>query len=181
VRRAIALLCLIAGLVVGALGCGGGNGSSRSEEGFEDTLPSTTSSGEPTAESESASEDGPKKGAWGAVVRAQSESLGIILFDLSGHTLYRFGGDKGSVSTCYGPCAKAWPPALTEGKVRPMEVPRTLVGTTKRKDGTIQLTYAGHPLYTHSGVRQGDTSDNGVKAFGARWYALRVSGKDATE
>lgn len=180
-HRVISALCLLGMCALIGSGCGS-SGNSRAEEGFEDTLPTTTAgtSSEASAESESASEDGPKKGAWGAVVKAESEHLGIVLFDLSGHTLYRFTGDKGPVSTCYGACAKAWPPALTEGKVRPMEVPRKLVGTSKRKDGTIQLTYAGHPLYTHSGVRQGDTSDNGAKAFGGTWYALRVSGKDAT-
>ena len=177
-KRAIALLCLLAGLTVGVLGCGSGN--SRSDEGFEDTLPTTSSSAESTAESESAGEDRPKKGAWGAIVRAQSEHLGIILFDLSGHTLYHFTGDKGTASTCYGACAKRWPPALTEGKVRPMEVIKSLTGTTKRKDGAIQLTYAGHPLYTHSGEGQGGTEGNGVTDFGAKWFALRVNGKDAT-
>jgi len=106
--------------------------------------------------------------------------MGIILFDLSGHALYRFEGDKGSTSSCYGPCAKSWPPALTEGKIRAVGVPRELVGTSKRKDGTVQLTYAGHPLYTHSGERQGENNGNGVKAFGARWYALRRSGENAT-
>jgi predicted lipoprotein with Yx(FWY)xxD motif len=103
-----------------------------------------------------------------------------MLFDLSGHTPYRFDGDRGSVSTCYGPCAKAWPPALTEGKIRAVDVPRKLVGTSKRKDGTIQLTYAGHPLYTHSGEGQGEIKGNGVTAFGAQWHALRRTGKDVT-
>lgn len=106
--------------------------------------------------------------------------MGIMLFDLSGHTLYRFDGDKGTTSTCYGACAKSWPPALTEGKIRAVDVPRKLVGTTMRKGGTIQLTYAGHPLYTHSGDRQGDSSATGVKAFGAKWYALRRNGEDVT-
>jgi predicted lipoprotein with Yx(FWY)xxD motif len=161
--------CLIVVLVLAVAGCGGGTSSTAEETAKEPSAQSTTSE----------APQKPKKGSWGAVVRAQSEHLGIVLFDLSGHTLYRFGGDKGPVSTCYGRCAKVWPPALTEGKVRPMEVPRKLVGTTKRKDGTIQLTYAGHPLYTHSGVRQGNTSDNGVRDFGARWYALRVNGEDA--
>ncbi|HET9152715.1 MAG TPA: hypothetical protein VFN85_01205 [Solirubrobacterales bacterium] len=111
---------------------------------------------------------------------AESES-GIMLFDLSGHALYRFDGDQGPISSCYGTCAEAWPPALSEGKIRAVGVPRRLVGTTKRKDGTIQLTYAGHPLYTHSGERQGESKGNGVEAFGAKWHALRRSGKDVTD
>ena len=123
----------------------------------------------------------PKKGAWGAVFAARSEDMGILLFDLSGHTLYRFDGDKGSTPSCYGACAKRWPPALTEGKLRAVDVPDKMVRTTKRKDGTVQLTYDGHPLYTFSGDRQGEANGHGVKAFGGGWYALRRSGKDAAE
>jgi predicted lipoprotein with Yx(FWY)xxD motif len=172
VKRAFAIVFLFA--AIGIAGCGGDNGTTAGTTS-ETTAQSTTS----TTSAESAP-DRPKKGAWGAIVRAQSEHLGIILFDLSGHTLYRFTGDKGTTSTCYGACAKRWPPALTEGKVRPMEVIKGLTGTSKRKDGTLQLTYAGHPLYTHSGEPQGGTKGSGVTDFGAKWFALRVTGKDAT-
>jgi predicted lipoprotein with Yx(FWY)xxD motif len=174
VTRAFAF-CLLAALAAGVVGCGGGGGSTGGEVTSGTASQSTTS----TVNSDTAP-DRPKKGSWGAVFGAQSEDLGITLFDLSGHTLYRFDGDRGSVSSCYGPCAKSWPPALTEGKIRAVDVPRKLVGTTKRKDGAIQLTYAGHPLYTHSGERQGLSNGNGVTAFGAKWHALRRSGKDAT-
>jgi predicted lipoprotein with Yx(FWY)xxD motif len=157
-------------LVLAVAGCGGGNSSSAEEAPQEPPTKNTTTAANPEPQT-------PKKGSWGAVVKAENEH-GIMLFDLSGHTLYRFDGDNGKVSTCYGACAKAWPPALTEGKVRPMEVPRKLVGTSKRKDGTIQLTYAGHPLYTHSGESQGKDKGNGVTAFGAKWHALRPNGED---
>jgi predicted lipoprotein with Yx(FWY)xxD motif len=158
---------------IGVVGCGGGNGSTAGTTS-ETTAQSTTS----TTRADSAP-DRPKKGSWGAVFAAENEG-GIMLFDLSGHTLYRFDGDKGTKSTCYGACAKAWPPALTEGKIRAVDVPRKMVGTSKRKDGTIQLTYAGHPLYTHSGEKQGENKGNGVEAFGAKWHALRRSGEDVT-
>lgn len=170
-KRAFSIFCLAALLAVGVLGCGSGGGSTAEEStGDTSTRQGTTASSKPHK---------PKKGSWGAIYGAENE-MGIMLFDLSGHTLYRFAGDKGSTSTCYGPCAKAWPPALTEGKIRAVGVPRKLVGTTKRKDGTIQLTYAGHPLYTHSGEGQGESNANGVTAFGAQWHALRRNGEDVT-
>jgi len=156
-------------LVAVVAGCGGGSDTITEEAARE---PSTR-----TAASEAPQE--PKKGSWGAVFAAENES-GIMLFDLSGHTLYRFDGDKGAKSTCYGTCAKAWPPALTEGKIRAVDVPRELVGTSKRKDGTIQLTYDGHPLYTHSGEKQGESKGNGAAAFGGEWHALRRNGEDVT-
>lgn len=171
-NRAFAFFCLSVALVVVICGCGGGDGTA--EEVAEETAPRKTTS------TVSSKPDRPKKGSWGVVFGAQSEKLGIILFDLSGHTLYRFAGDKGPASSCYGACAKAWPPALTEGKIRAEDVPRKLVGTSKRKDGTIQLTFDGHPLYTHRGDPQGDTSASGTTAFGAKWFALRRNGEDAT-
>jgi predicted lipoprotein with Yx(FWY)xxD motif len=171
VKRTICTLCLLLALSVVGAGCGGSDSAGGDESAAESTERATS-----TAKAEE-EPDRPKKGAWGAVYGAEND-LGINLFDLSGHTLYRFEGDKGSVSTCYGACAKAWPPALTEGKIRAVDVPRKLVGTTKRNDGTIQLTYDGHPLYTHSGEGQGEGNGNGVKAFGGEWHAMRPSGED---
>jgi predicted lipoprotein with Yx(FWY)xxD motif len=172
VKRLFAVFVLLVG--IGIVGCGGGDGSTPGTAS-ETSTKSTSSSSTTTSEAPHR----PKKGSWGAVYGAENE-MGIMLFDLSGHTLYHFDGDKGTTSTCYGACAKSWPPALTEGKIRAVDVPHKLVGTSKRKDGTIQLTYDGHPLYTHSGDRQGDSSATGVKAFGAKWYALRRNGADVT-
>ncbi|HEY3553345.1 MAG TPA: hypothetical protein VGK66_06610 [Solirubrobacterales bacterium] len=158
-------------LVLAVAGCGGGNDSTAEEAPKEASTQSTTTAANPEPHR-------PKKGSWGVVFAAFAAHSGIILFDLSGHTLYRFDGDKGSRSTCYGACAKAWPPALTEGKIRVVDAPRKLAGTTKRKDGAIQLTFAGHPLYTHSGEPGGQLKGNGVTAFGAKWHALRRNGED---
>jgi predicted lipoprotein with Yx(FWY)xxD motif len=161
-------------LVLAVAGCGGGNDSTAEEAPQEPSTQNTTTAANPEPPK-------PKKGSWGVVFAAWSKHSGIVLFDLSGHTLYRFEGDKGSTSSCYGPCAKAWPPALTEGKIRAVDVSRKLVGTTKRKDGTVQLTFEGHPLYTHRGEGQGDLGASGVTAFGAKWYALHRSGKVVTD
>jgi predicted lipoprotein with Yx(FWY)xxD motif len=165
---------LLVALSFVVVGCGGTDSSSSGSGSSGASTQATT-----TPVSSDSEPDGPKKGAWGVVFGAESE-LGFNLFDLSGHTLYRFEGDKGSVSTCYGPCAKAWPPALTEGKIRAVDIPRKLVGTSKRKDGTIQLTYAGHPLYTHRGEGQSQSKGNGVEDFGGTWHALRPSGADVS-
>jgi predicted lipoprotein with Yx(FWY)xxD motif len=170
VNRVIYALCLAAVLALFA-GCGG-----------DDEAPDPTGGGEstatPAAETAGSDSGGPKKGAWGVVFGAEGESLGIILYDLSGHTLYTFEKDKGTTSSCYGACAKTWPPALTEGKARADgEASPAKVGTTKRKDGTTQLTYAGHPVYTYSRDRSAEISGNGVKSFGGEWNAIRPSGE----
>jgi predicted lipoprotein with Yx(FWY)xxD motif len=62
--------------------------------------------------------------------------------------LYDFHKDNGKISSCYGQCAEAWPPLLTNGSPKAMGGAKSSVlGTTKRKDGTTQVTYKGHPLY----------------------------------
>jgi predicted lipoprotein with Yx(FWY)xxD motif len=172
VSRATYALSLLSALAVAvaAAGCGGGGETSSGEATGERSAPSTTTTTETS--------DQPEKGAWGVVFGAEGEELGIILYDLSGHTLYTFSKDQGGTSSCYGACAKTWPPALTEGKPRAGgEAVAGKVGTTKRKDGTVQLTYAGHPLYTHAGEKQTETNGNGAHAFGGEWSAIRPSGE----
>jgi predicted lipoprotein with Yx(FWY)xxD motif len=122
---------------------------------------------------------GSAKGAGGVVFGAKGVEVGRILYDGSGHTLYTFDQDKGATSTCYGACAKAWPPALTAGRARAEGVALPgKVGTTKRSDGTIQMTYAGHPLYTHVGEEQVEvTGTNGAEYFGGEWHAIRPNGE----
>lgn len=121
----------------------------------------------------------PAKGAGGVIFGARGVEVGQILYDASGHTLYIFDKDQGTTSTCYGACAKAWPPALSAGKVRAegLALPAK-AGTTKRSDGALQMTYAGHPLYTHVGDEQIEVNGGGgVKAFGGKWYAIRPNGE----
>src|SRR3954464_2112161 len=87
-----------------------------------------------------------------ATVASATSHYGRILVDSRGRTLYLFEKDKGTASTCYGACAAAWPPLLTRG--RPAAVRGAVagrLGTTKRKDGTLQVTYKGHPLYLYVG------------------------------
>lgn len=117
--------------------------------------------------------------AGGAALKTRHAKLGTFLVDGNGRTLYLFQKDKTSRSRCSGACAAAWPPLLTA--VRPTGsggVRKALLGTSKRADGTRQVTYKGHPLYLFSGDQKpGDTNGNGVKAFGARWYAVSTSGR----
>lgn len=168
-RRVVQLVCLLAAIAIA--GCGGGDSSS-------DSTATGASPKAPVAKTEDTANDRPKKGAWGVVFGAEGEPFGIILYDLSGHTLYTFSKDRGGTSSCYGACAKAWPPALTEGKPRADgEAIAAKVGTTKRKDGTVQLTYAGHPVYIYSRDRSAVTNGNGAHAFGGVWYAMRPNGE----
>src|SRR5579864_345464 len=83
-----------------------------------------------------------------AQVHLAKTKLGTIVVDSKGITLYDFVKDKGTTSVCYGACAALWPPLLTQGKpVAGPGVKASLLGTTKRKDGKLEVTYGGHPLY----------------------------------
>ena len=117
-------------------------------------------------------------GATGTVVTWRKTPIGNAITTSSGHTLYLFRADHGTTSECYGQCAVYWPPLLTTGKpVASGRVQTSLLGTTKRKDGKLQVTYKGHPLYTFLADKTaGQTSGEGSKNFGAAWYALAPSG-----
>jgi predicted lipoprotein with Yx(FWY)xxD motif len=106
--------------------------------------------------------------------------LGRILVDSRGITLYDFVKDKGKTSVCYGACAALWPPLITHGKpIAGRGVRQSLLGTTKRKDGKLEVTYGGHPLYYFVTDRKpGQTTGQGVNQFGGPWWVLSRAGKE---
>jgi predicted lipoprotein with Yx(FWY)xxD motif len=120
---------------------------------------------------------GPAKGG-SATVGVQRTSLGRILVDGRGHTLYLFEKDKRGASSCTGACATAWPPLIASGKPHVTSGAKaSWLGRTKRKDGRWQVTYNGHPLYTFvQDTKKGQTNGEGVDAYGAEWYALSPAG-----
>jgi predicted lipoprotein with Yx(FWY)xxD motif len=152
-RAAAAALSLVV-LALIAAGCGGSSSSSSSSS------------------SESSS------GSAATVSASESAELGMVLVDAEGLTVYRFASDKGSTSSCYGACAETWPSVIATGKpVGGEGATSSELGTTKRKDGKVQVTYAGHPLYTFvEDHNPGETNGNGVTAFGGEWNALDESG-----
>ncbi|MFJ1708266.1 hypothetical protein [Kitasatospora sp. NPDC088346] len=118
-------------------------------------------------------------GAKGALQTATSASLGMIVTDGSGYTLYRFDKDtaKPSASNCNGGCATTWPPAVATDNPQVKGVDSKLVGTVTRADGTKQLTLNGWPLYRYaSDAKPGDTKGQGV---GGTWFASTPTGTKA--
>ena len=120
----------------------------------------------------------PGSGSRGATVGVRQSSLGMILVNATGKTLYLFQHDRGRVSSCYGKCAVFWPPLLTTAKpVAAAGAKAALLGTTRRKDGRLQVTYNGHPLYGFKlDTEPGMTKGEGVNAFGGLWYAVSPAG-----
>jgi predicted lipoprotein with Yx(FWY)xxD motif len=161
---ALGLVAVLGALVIA--GCGGGGLSSSSAE--------TSGGGE--SETVKASESG---GSAGTIGTAEVAGLGTVLVDSEGMTVYDFTVDKGTKSECYGGCEAAWPPVTTTGKPTAGEgAMSSALGTTKRKDGTLQVTYEGHPLYTY-GDDQAPGEANGQESEGT-WFVLDSKGAQVT-
>jgi predicted lipoprotein with Yx(FWY)xxD motif len=114
------------------------------------------------------------------------KGLGTVLVDGQGFTLYLFVPDKqGGVSTCYGECAVAWPPlVLPSGVTAPLAGPgvkTSLLGTTHRTDGSVQITYNKWPLYLWvSDSEPGQATGQGINSTGGLWYVLSPEGNEIT-
>jgi predicted lipoprotein with Yx(FWY)xxD motif len=167
-RRGVALLAATV-LGLGTLaGCGGGSGSSTTAS----TEATKTAATPPVAKPPPNAEEGTVFVSLGSAT-----GLGEVLVDSEGHTLYAFSGED-----CEGACAKAWPPLVDEtGEPQPSNgTAAARLGTVERPDGSTQVTYAGHPLYTFGGDQQpGEANGDGHSAFGGTWTALKGSGTPA--
>lgn len=167
-----ALACAIAGLIAVPLiaGCGSSNSNSNSTASTSAAAPSTTPA---TTTTTTDSGSGPE------TIKAARKSVGVVLVDGEGKTLYLFEKDTGTTSMCSGACAQAWPPVTTDGApTAGGGVQAALLTTSKRSDGTTQVVYGGHPLYYF--VRDKDSGDaygQGVSAFGADWYVVGPNGQ----
>jgi predicted lipoprotein with Yx(FWY)xxD motif len=108
-------------------------------------------------------------------------ALGNILVDGSGKPLYLFAADSGKDSTCYDYCAQFWPPVLTAGAPHAgTGAKASLLGTSTRTDGTLQVTYAGHPLYFFYTDSPGEAHGQGINGFGGLWWVVSPSGAAIT-
>lgn len=165
---ALGALALVAALAIA--GCGSSDSTSGGAYG-----------GNGGGSTETAAAKSPPGAESGAAVLtvASAPGVGPILVDAKGFTVYDFHKDKGTASSCYGSCAGVWPPVLSEGAPTAGEgASASKLGTTKRKDGTVQVTYAGHPLYTYAAdAKPGDTKGQDLDQFGAEWYVLAPSGQ----
>ena len=115
----------------------------------------------------------------GQTLKLRSTRYGPILFDCRDRVLYGFTRDKrGGKSTCYGACATAWPVYFANGKVRALRgVKQSLIGSVRRRNGRLQVTYNGWPLYfyAHEGPRE--VKCQNVNEFGGLWLVVKANGR----
>lgn len=116
----------------------------------------------------------------GTGIVASDSEFGQMLFDSTGQAIYLFDIETTSKPRCYDACAQAWPPVLTNGDpVAGPGVDTSLLATTERTDGTVQVTYNGHPLYfyAHEGKREVKCHD--IFLNGGKWYVVQPGGDPA--
>jgi predicted lipoprotein with Yx(FWY)xxD motif len=111
-----------------------------------------------------------------AMVKTTTGKLGTYLVDGSGRTLYLYTPDTGTTSTCYSGCIELWPAFVTNGAPTATGgAMSSLLGTTTRKDGSTEVTYAGHPLYYFASDNSpGETSGQGMQGI---WFVVAPDGK----
>jgi len=166
VRKLPAVLVLpVAALIVA--GCGSSSSTTSN------TTSSTTATS--TSAKSASSTPGPK-------VSAKSvASLGSVLVNEEGKTLYVFAPDKESKVTCQGECAGIWPPLKLESGQKATAsgaVQSKLLGKDSDPEGGEVVTYAGGPLYTYTAdTSAGTATGQGVNLNGGYWYVISPSGK----
>ena len=171
--RSIALALTIAALALVAAGCGDDSADGGDEAAATQTSTEGASTAEATTEAAPAQSDGTE-------VKVSDSEFGPMLFDANEQAIYLFEKETSSKPECYGECAVAWPPVLTNGEpVAGKGTDQSLLGTTKRDDGTTQVTYKGHPLYFYANEGPGEVRCHNVDLNGGIWAVVKPNGDRA--
>jgi predicted lipoprotein with Yx(FWY)xxD motif len=163
-RMSFGVPVAVAGVALIAAGCGSaGTTSAGSGSGYAAPAATTSAAAAP---------------ARSGTVATRHTSLGNVLVDAEGRTLYLFEKDRGMTSACSGPCASIWPPLTAPSAVAGAGLSAAKLSVARQPGGASDVTYAGHPLYTYAGdTKPGQTRGEGLNQFGAQWYVLSPSGK----
>ena len=165
-RMSFGVPVAVAGLaLISAWGGSAGTTSANSHTGYTAPAAVATSSAAATR-------------ARAGTVATRHTSLGDVLVNAQGRTLYLFEKDKGMTSACSGACASIWPPLTATRAVAGSGLAAAKLTVARQPSGASDVTYAGHPLYTYVGdTKPGDVKGQGLNQFGAGWYVLSPSGK----
>jgi predicted lipoprotein with Yx(FWY)xxD motif len=191
-RRFALLLLPLAAAALIATGCGddeSDNGSASSsdaamQKGEGDAMKPESGEAmesESKMTSEKAMKGGDSMAANGTRVKVISSDYGRVIADSKGEAFYLFDKENSKKPRCYGACASVWPPVLTKGKpVAGSGAKQSLLGTTKRANGKLQVTYAGQPLYYYVDDSPGTILCHDVEEFGGLWLVVKPNGQAAS-
>jgi predicted lipoprotein with Yx(FWY)xxD motif len=149
-----------------------GSSSSTSASGASTSAPPASA---PAAPASSAAARPTPSAASAAVLKTDQTSLGTVLTNAGGFTVYFFARDNATSSACSAACAAAWPPVIGIPHAASGVKLTGKLGEIRRSDGSMQATYDGHPLYLFAGdAKPGQVNGNAVDGFGALWYAIKI-------
>jgi predicted lipoprotein with Yx(FWY)xxD motif len=175
--RLLAIAAILASLALAACG-------DDEEDSGATTTPATSAEGETASPEKPASADKGSAGGEeqkqtsGTTIEVADSQYGSILFDSDQQAIYLFDKETSDTSECYGDCAAAWPPVLTDGDPQAGEgIDAKQLGTTERDDGATQVTYSGHPLYYYVDDGPGQVLCHNVEEFGGLWLVVDPSGE----
>jgi predicted lipoprotein with Yx(FWY)xxD motif len=178
--RTVALLTAC-GLVL--VGCGSDTTPGTDPPGATTPPTATTAPGGTTPSTQQptpSNRSTPPPATGGTAIMTANSNFGTILFDGSGQAIYLFDKERSATPECYDACAEAWPPVLTKGSPKALGAVKTsLLGTTRRTDGTTQVTYGGHPLYFYAHEGKNEVKCHNVQGFGGLWLVVTAAGKAA--
>jgi predicted lipoprotein with Yx(FWY)xxD motif len=170
-RLSVPALALAAATLIAA-GCG--DEDANGDGGAYGSAAATVEGG---AESRKADASAAGKGRR---IKVVDSDYGRVIADAKGEAFYLFDKETSKKPRCYGHCAEVWPPVLTKGRpVAGGGVKQGLLGTTRRVDGRLQATYAGHPLYYYVDDTPGTILCHDVAEFGGLWLVVEPGGKAA--
>lgn len=116
----------------------------------------------------------------GTVITTGDSEFGTMLFNEKKQAIYIWEREGSEKPECYGNCAEAWPPVLTDGEPQAAgSANSSLLGTTTRTDGSIQVTYNGHPLYYYAHEGPGEVECHNISTHGGLWWVIQPSGNRA--
>jgi predicted lipoprotein with Yx(FWY)xxD motif len=181
---------IIALLVLALAGCGGGDDEPEQPAAAEAPATATTmTAAEPSARRTGDVEaarrpegtEGLRLPAQRARIIAKDSEFGRVLYDANGQVVYVFEIDRRNRSNCTSAdCVKAWPPVLTEEKpTAGAGLDEGLLGTIRREDGKLQVTYGGRPLYFYEHEGPGEVRCHNVNLHGGLWWVVTPSGEPA--
>ena len=188
-RSTILVLALV--IPLGVAGCGGGEDGGPPQQAGEPTVaqpttaaeesPAETTADEAAAARRPGGEEGLRVAAERARIVAAGSDFGRVLFDANGQVVYAFENDRPNRSNCTSAdCVQAWPPVLTEDEPSAgAGVEAGLLGTIRRDDGSLQVTYNGRPLYFYEHEGPGEIRCHNVDLHGGLWWVVTPEGEPA--
>ncbi|WP_107772733.1 COG4315 family predicted lipoprotein [Nocardioides sediminis] len=172
--------CVVVLLLAFLAACGDPGPDADDPASTSGSATDTTDEAAPSATGEPTPSPMPGSPEQGTRIVASNSEFGQMLFDSTRQAIYLFDVETTSRPECYDACAEAWPPVLTTGDpVAGPGVEDGLLATTERRDGTVQVTYGGNPLYYYAHEGKGEVKCHDVFLNGGNWYVVRPGGDPA--